>query len=711
MILPAAFMPELGFWANIAAAAGALALAGWFWQRSNARPDAEDRTIRRVLAAALLATALWSMLHAARADHPVLQSLVESLRNIGWLAVLYQLFRGPDQQAGAMPVRPVLLVLATVELLHPVLQLIAGAWAATPAMVVATFHIAVLFRLMVAVAALVLVHNAYTGRSAGARAPMQNPVAALAVLWIYDLNYYTVSYLVDGFPSWLMAARSLVPLAMILLLTRAAIQGASMKIRPSRAVAFQSISLLVIGSYLMAMVGIAHSLRIMGDGNERLAQLSFLFATSILALIVLPSQRMRGWLKVTLLKHLFQHRYDYRSEWQRFADTIGRNDGTDGGSPLEQRIIRAVAEITECEAGLLLTRDEEGGLSLAGEWHWRTIDVAQARMSPLATGFFATRDFIIDLDELRGGKDHQGESRHVPDWLIAHDRAWAIVPLLHFGALQGMVVVARPPVSRELDWEDFDLLKVVGRQLASYLAQQASQRALLEAGQFDAFNRRIAFVMHDIKNLASQLSLLARNAERHAENPAFRADMLVTLRNSTDKLNAMIARLSLYGTSAVERLEAVDAPQVVDAVIAAKSIQHSIARGDGAPCKLLANREMLEQVLGHLVQNAIDASSADEPIMIRCASGLSQGSIEVIDTGSGMSVDFLRNQLFKPFASTKPGGFGIGAYEARELVMAMQGRLEVESREGVGSRFTIHLPIAPAFAATVDMPEARKISP
>src|SRR5690606_19382205 len=113
--------------------------------------------------------------------------------------------------------------------------------------------------------------------------------------------------------------------------------------------------------------------------------------------------------------------------------------------------------------------------------------------------------------------------------------------------LLGVVVLARPAFARTLDWEDFDLLRVIGRQLASYLAEQASQDALGEAQRFDEFNRRIAFVMHDIKNLASQLSLLARNAEKHAEKPEFRADMLLTLKKSSEKLNALLARLGRYG--------------------------------------------------------------------------------------------------------------------------------------------------------------------
>ena len=286
----------------------------------------------------------------------------------------------------------------------------------------------------------------------------------------------------------------------------------------------------------------------------------------------------------------------------------------------------------------------------------------------------------------------------MPQWLIDEHSAWAIVPLLHFDRMVGLVVLGRPQLTRKLDWEDFDLLRVVGMQLASYLAEQAGQSALLEASRFDEFNRRMAFVMHDIKNLASQLSLLSRNAERHAENPEFRADMLITLRNSADKLHALLTRLSRYGGSGADRVEDVDATEIIRALAARyntlESLQVHVTHD--APCRVMANREALEQVLLHLVQNAIDASSEGMSVFLQTSVDGLYGCVEVIDTGSGMSTDFIRTRLFKPFVSTKQGGFGIGAYEARETVRAMRGKLEVESREGLGSRFTVRLPLASA---------------
>jgi signal transduction histidine kinase len=215
--------------------------------------------------------------------------------------------------------------------------------------------------------------------------------------------------------------------------------------------------------------------------------------------------------------------------------------------------------------------------------------------------------------------------------------------------------------------------------------------------------------MHDIKNLASQLSLLARNAEKHADKPAFRDDMLLTLRNSADKLNALLARLSRYGGGAIEKVEEVPAAEVARAVMDRFRAGHPVVLGDCLNEAVIGNREALEQVLVHLIQNAVDASAANRPVYLSVTADGLHARFDVIDSGTGMSPEFVRTKLFKPFVSSKPAGFGIGAFEARELVVAMRGRLEVESREGLGSRFTIRLPLAVTSGLFENMAESLRL--
>jgi len=280
--------------------------------------------------------------------------------------------------------------------------------------------------------------------------------------------------------------------------------------------------------------------------------------------------------------------------------------------------------------------------------------------------------------------------------LIEAEDAWALVPLLHFDRLVGAIVLARPRIERHLDWEDFDLLRVAGQQLASYLSEQAGQQALMDATRFDEFNRRMAFVMHDIKNLASQLSLLSANAEKHADNPAFRADMLVTLRNATDKLSMLLARLGRYSPGQVQGLEAIALGDLAQTLADRFRPVHPVALTRNQPVMVMGDRDALEQALIHLIQNAIDASKPEMPVLLDVTAEGLNGTIAVIDSGVGMSPEFVRTGLFKPFVSSKQGGFGIGAFEAREMIKAMGGRVSVESQKGLGTRFNVVLPVAEA---------------
>ena len=694
-----------GLGAQSLAALCALAGAAWIAPRRERLGPAGDAIV-----VGLFLAGLWQTAAAAYGGESLAAGIAESLQNLVWLVAIYRLFASDGRHISVAPVRPLATVLALVIVLHVVFQLLAWRLAGSGRHVGGLFDFIVALRLLVSVGGLLLVHNLYLGTSPRSRLALRWPAAAVGVLWAFDLNFYTVAYLEGRWPIELAFARGLATVGMAGLLSLGASRSREeLKLSPSRAVTFQTASLLVIGAYFIAMFALAHWLSFVGGNFAQFMELCVLVTGSLLAVFLLPSPRLRRWLQVTLTKHLFQHRYDYRSEWLRFTRTIG--SAGDTSRPLEERVVKAVADIAESPAGLLLAPDDAGELTLAAHWQWNGADVPATAMAGEGIAFFERNGFIVDLDEVRSGKDHCGEAAIVPGWLMDDPQAWALVPLLHYERLTGLVVLSRPPHARRFDWEDFDLLRVVGQQLASYLAEHAGQEALAEAHRFDDFHRRIAFVMHDIKNLASQLSLLARNAEIHAEKPAFRDDMLLTLRNSADKLNALLARLSRYGAGAVEKIEDVDCADVLKAVATRYAGQHPIRLGEVQPCVVRANRDCLEQVLVHLVQNAIDASAPDAPVVLGCSSDGVLGRVEVSDNGCGMSPDFVRTRLFKPFVSSKPGGFGIGAYEARELVRAMRGRLDVESREGLGSRFIVRLPLAAASTfLNAYAPNARKVA-
>ena len=683
-------MPGVAFLFWLAGAALSTAAALWIWRHGErVRPD------RKPLMVAAGLSAMWCAMVAWFGHGDAAAACVLVARNLALTAAIFSLFAADGRSRSMKPIRPVILALVLVQLLQPVVLLIGERAANLPGLVAAVFEVRVLTDMLVAIGVLLLLHNLYAGAASGLRPILRWTGIALAGIFVYDLNLAMAAYLSGQDPAILSDLRGLFVGAMAGLFALGMnAAGPRVQFSPSRAVTFRTLSLLLIGGYLMVMVLVTKSLALIGGDIARASQIVFVVLALVGAAVALPSPRMRRWLRVMATKHLFQHRYDYRAEWLRFTRTIGH--GGAGQASLQERAVQALADITESPAGILLMPNEEAQLELTARWNWPMIAVPAVAAEYGLSSLLEQHQLVISFDEVRRGIDHYGEQSAVPSWLIEAEDAWALVPLLHFDRLVGAIVLSRPQIERHLDWEDFDLLRVAGQQLASYLSEQAGQQALMDASRFDEFNRRMAFVMHDIKNLASQLSLLSSNAEKHADNPAFRADMLITLRNSTEKLSMLLARLGRYGQGQVHGLEAIALLDLAQNLANRFRAVHPVALTREQPVMVMGNREALEQALIHLIQNAIDASKPDMPVSLDITTEGLRGTIAVIDSGLGMSPEFVRTGLFKPFVSSKPGGFGIGAFEAREMVRAMGGRVAVESCEGLGSRFSVSLPIADA---------------
>ncbi|SEN37184.1 multi-sensor signal transduction histidine kinase [Sphingomonas gellani] len=647
---------------------------------------------RRAFAVALASTGLWALAVAGIDAGDLAARLAESVRDIAWLGFMLALVRrGRVNGWGvALVYGVVMLVTAAATLLAMAASVVRQP--ATLADVTATM---VLLRMMTAVSALVLMRDLLLG-GGGARAGGLRLVAlALAGMWATDLLLFSADYMIPGSSDVLAAMRGVAMIPIALLAWTGARKGGDWAVSISRAVAVRSVVAVALALYVGAVLLVtALAGRVWGEG-ARIAQTAIVFGATAALVTLASTPWLRSWIGVMVAKHLFRHRYDYRAEWQRFAETLGRPG--EGAPPLTTRIVKAVAEMTGSPAGLLLLV-EGGGLVPRQGWSW-DMDVAPEGDGDEAIArHLCTTQRIVELDQIRadsrGDRVPAEEAAAVPQWMIDRPDAWALVPLLHAEALVGAILLARPLVDRSLDWEDLDLLRVAGRQAASYLAEDRAHAALADAHRFDEFNRRFAFIMHDIKNLASQLSLVARNAERHADNPAFRADMIETLRGSSDRMTMLLARLSQRALPPDEPVGAVDASALAARLAAERKAGHPIAARATGPVWVRAQSGRLEQVLRQLIQNAAEASDAGEPVLLSTGQRDGEAWVEVADHGCGMSPAFVRDELFRPFVSTKAGGFGLGAHEARQLVEAMNGRLSVTSREGEGTRFRIVLPVA-----------------
>ena len=532
--------------------------------------DAGTALPRLTFVIALGVTALWALAVAGIDSRDVTARVAESARNLAWLSFMYALVRRDREIPEHRSVSIIYGVVALVVFAGSALAIVDASIG--PGAVPALAKVQILLQTMVAISALVLVNHLYSATAPRARAGIRLVVLALAAMWSIDLLLYATAYLSGQWPTEMIAGRGFVMVLAAPVFAIAVQRNGDWTLQLSRTVAWQTLSFAVTLLYAAAMLLATSAIAAFGGENTRVLQTAFVFGSTAAMLTLLSSPWLRAWAKVKLAKHFFRHRYDYRTEWLRFTATLGKPDDA---APLDQRIVKAVADLTDSPAGLLLVPDGVG-LGIGAGWNWDLAGLPTSGGDESLAVYLASSGRIVELDTVRADIADPVEIASVPFWML-HTDAWALVPLAHLGRLQGAILLARPPIDRALDWEDFDLLRIAGRQVASYLAEARAQEALSDAQRFDEFNRRFAFIMHDIKNLVSQLTLVARNAERHADKPEFRADMIATLQDSAGRMNDLLARLSQHHSGRAEELRAVELLPIAENVAARRRAQHPIA--------------------------------------------------------------------------------------------------------------------------------------
>ena len=636
-------------------------------------------------AAALLVSALWLVVLALTGPMTPVGWIAEAARNLLWLWFMASIAGRRADGRRITPLGWIYIMLFGVEaMLATVIatRVVAGTTLVDPSNMLDTLQ------MLFASGAIVLVHNLYDAARPEERRALSLPLAALAIGWGYDLNLYAISYLSGRPASLLIELRPMLQFAMAALMLIAMARPQGQALRLSRPVAFRSLGLGAVCAWLALLALFAAASGPDADFAGR-AQLLLLIGGVVGLALFVGSPRLRAIIRVWAAKHFFEHRYDYRAEWLRFSATMNRPES--GGLAIDAHCVKAFADMVESPGGVLIAMEGSGDVVISGAW---PRDALAVQAGPDWAGLFpwlASSERIVQFDEIRRGAAPAQEVAVIPPDALANRDIWIAVPLLHLDRVEGVVLLARPLVDRALDWEDFDLLKVAGRQAASHLAEARGARALSESERFEEFHRRFAFMMHDVKNLASQMALLSRNAERHGDNPDFREDMVETLRLSSERLSQLMERLSGQERVRVNHIAPVDVTAVARRVALSRQALHPVDVAGARQALALADAETLEQLLLHLVQNAIDASDQAAPIVLHVADQADGVTIAVQDHGSGMSAAFMRNDLFRPFSSTKEGGFGIGAYQARQLAHAMGGSLTVTSREGIGTTFTLTL--------------------
>ncbi|HET8551442.1 MAG TPA: XrtA/PEP-CTERM system histidine kinase PrsK [Gammaproteobacteria bacterium] len=548
---------------------------------------------------------------------------------------------------------------------------------------------------MLALIGLILLEQLFRNSRASQRYAIKFLCIGLGAMFVYDLVIYSYALMLHGVFRALWNARGLVDALVVPLLAVAAARNPtwSLDVFVSRRMVFYSTTLLGAGIYLVAVAAGGYYIRLYGGTWGTLAEVIFVFGAAVVLLMLLFSGQARARVRVFVSKHFFSYRYDYREEWLRLIETLARPSEQ---TPLAKRSILALAQITDSPGGMLWMRADPHRFRPVANWNMQPDEQASEPVESDFARFLERREWIFDVAEWRRGLSaYAGVTP--PAWLEQQPQAWIVVPLLQDTEMTGFVVLARSRSKRPLDWEDLDLLKTAGRQVASYLGHEESARKLAEARQFEGYNRLTAFVMHDLKNLAAQQSLMVVNAGKHKRNPAFIDDMIKTIGNSVDRMNRLLEQLRRGDDAG--RPRRVVAHELLTRAIDETRDRRPIPQlesGDENLC-IEVEADRFCAILGHVIRNAQDATPGDGHVTVSLARSGDNAIIQVRDDGEGMDANFIRERLFQPFFTTKSSkGMGVGAYQVREYVTAAGGSVDVASRPGQGTTFTISLPLAAA---------------
>ena len=613
----------------------------------------------------------------------------DELRYIAWAVVLLLLLRpsaGPRLPSTA---RFGLMALAGLALVGLAANLYLGLAQQANGL---ALRLLVGSQLAWAVIGLLLVEQVFRNQGGHSRWGAKPLCLGLGCLFVFDVYLYSQAMMFGVFDADVLSARSLVHAITVPLLLVASRRDARWlaRVQVSKTAAFYSASLLLIGLYLLFIAGVGYYVRFFGGSWGGALQVAVLFSAGVLLTVLILSGAMRARLRVFLGKNFFSYRYDYRLEWLRFTAMLSTKSTPQQVGGL---VVRGLADMVECPAGSLWFKalgDDQYVQS--SSWNLPQMDISEPTDSPFSS-FMRSREWIIDLDAARASRGPREESAVVPGWLSGMASAWLVVPLLVGTEMLGFVVLAKPRTQIELDWEVRDLLKTAARQAAGYLAQMHATEALLEARKFDAFNRMSAFVVHDLKNIITQLSLMLKNADRHRDNPEFQQDMLITVESSLDKMRQMMLQLR-EGARPAGATSGVEIAPILQRI--ANAARQRGRELDVQVTDRVATRgheERLERVIGHVVQNAFDATPASGEVWVKLQQSSGRVLVEVGDTGTGMTQEFIQTRLFRPFNSTKGSGMGIGSYESFQYIKELGGTIDVKSEVGQGSVVSLLMPL------------------
>jgi hypothetical protein len=502
-----------------------------------------------------------------------------------------------------------------------------------------------------------------------------------------NILYYSHALLYRSIDMTLLPVRTGIILISILLIIFSLLRHKvlNVEVRVSRKIVYSSLSLFIIGFYLVGLGIIGEGMRYFGPQVGKNITTFIGFVGAILIVVTIMSEQIRRKTIVFINKHFFRQKYDYREQWLKFTQQISLKHSFED-------LLEAIAEGFKDAIGsrrvTIWLKGKDNGYECV-----KALDTYIIDMKPQKTliNFLSEKRWILDVSN-SNCKEIVNDNIE----FINSTRASLIVPLFNIEELIGFVILGEGLAGEDYNYEDYDLLKTLARQAAAAILNAKLSEELTEAKEMEVMGKVSSFIIHDLKNATTMLSLVAQNAEEHIGNPEFQRDAIKTIVNTSDKIKDIIEKLKNLPSKMELNLQDHDLGECVE-----KAIMELRLNGNAnfsykklAPVRVKVDREEISKVIINLIVNAIDATDKNGNIKVVVGAENNMAYVKVSDTGCGMSEEFIRKHLFKPFHTTKKKGLGIGLFQCKAIVEAHAGKLKVISKEGKGSDFILYLPLS-----------------
>jgi putative PEP-CTERM system histidine kinase len=658
------------------------------------------RTTDRTLFVASLSSAVWlAILTLQGFDVNVpfyVRYTFELIRNTAWFGVLYALLGIqfiPGKLIGKHRLYSTIaiLLLLTFMLAVTIYQGISDHE-------ILSGYTTLIIQVSISVVGLLLLEQVWQNSSILSRSGIKFLTIAMASLFFYDFLMYSDALLFQKMSTALWDSRGAINTLAVPLIALTMFNSRKQPIgmHVSRQMIFHSTTLIFAGIYLLIISAGGYYISIFGGSWGEALRVLFIFLAILILVILVSSPIIRAKIMVFISKNFFDYKYDYRDEWIKSTNALTNTHSKqipNEQSILPTEIIKILGDLVGSRSGAIWGKNDDNHFILRGQLNLKDQRFQTIESNSDLITYFKNNDWIINLDEymLDPTKYNLIE---IPDDIIQQEQPWLLIPLGTSNNIVGIALLCNPIASLDLNWENYDLLKIVSQQACSYLEQADSQERLGAARQFEAVNQTSAFLVHDIKTIIAQLSLLVKNAARHKTNPEFIEDMIRTTSHTVEKMEHLLQQL--HNPTQDDTTEVVElSPILLDVYESHKNSTPipSLEYPD-KDLRINANKEQLKSVIVHIVQNALDATPKEGEISISTKLAPGYVFIFIQDNGCGMSDDFVNNLLFKPFKSTKGlTGMGIGVYQSREYLRRIGGAISVTSQLGVGTCFTLKIPI------------------